>query len=390
MMEQKSSTNHLAYVDSIRALAALYVVIHHMHPYVDKNLSPALFKVFVSPFNYGHQAVDLFIVLSGYLLFLPIVKRPEKAFDIKMFYVKRITRILPPYFAVLIISVLLVNNVFGGPSGVQLTSSPVSLWTILSHVFLIQDIANTSNNVNYVLWSISVEWRIYMFFPFLIWLFRKYNKVIVALSLTTISALAMIAAKAAGWYTSFNGISLHFFGLFALGMLAAQYGFSSNSKGKFLFKKAPFYLLLTLCLVIAFVLNKGTYFGDLSYMVSDVFLGFAVALLMAGLTLGRSRQLLSVLQYKPLATVGLAAYSIYLIHAPVLELINIIVMSKLSINPTMNLAVYYTLGFIAVMLASFLFYKLFEQSSIMLTKKVSKAFDDKTGKIVKPVVLNAK
>jgi len=59
---------HLGWLDSLRALAALSVVMYHVIQIVDTNISSyrGLILVVAGPFRYGHSAVGLFIVLSGF------------------------------------------------------------------------------------------------------------------------------------------------------------------------------------------------------------------------------------------------------------------------------------------------------------------------------------
>ena len=68
---------HLGYLDGLRALAALYVVAVHALSQVDRHHDriSAPWSLITGLFLYGHYAVDLFIVLSGFCLMLPVVRR---------------------------------------------------------------------------------------------------------------------------------------------------------------------------------------------------------------------------------------------------------------------------------------------------------------------------
>lgn len=66
---------HLAAVDGLRALAALFVVAHHIHRTLWwPNSPPPGIRPFVSPLLYGHYAVSVFIVISGFCLMLPVIR----------------------------------------------------------------------------------------------------------------------------------------------------------------------------------------------------------------------------------------------------------------------------------------------------------------------------
>src|SRR5687767_11155710 len=69
----------LAYLDGLRAVAAGYVVMFHALPgFSDRDLTGP-YRVLRRAFAFGHEAVAIFIVLSGYCLMLPVVRhRPGR------------------------------------------------------------------------------------------------------------------------------------------------------------------------------------------------------------------------------------------------------------------------------------------------------------------------
>ena len=103
----------LEYLDGLRAVAALYVVLFHaglgfldaerpLHGFA-RNLQRAL--------SFGHDAVAVFIVLSGYCLMLPVARAPvtgQLVRGIPNYIARRAWRILPPYFAALLGTLLLI------------------------------------------------------------------------------------------------------------------------------------------------------------------------------------------------------------------------------------------------------------------------------------------
>ncbi len=101
----------LAFLDGLRGCAALYVVFYHVyHPL--SHYGPLQF-----PANWligwaaaGRYAVAVFIVLSGFVLMLPVTRHPQRALNggVFGFLMRRARRILPPYYAALLLSVLLI------------------------------------------------------------------------------------------------------------------------------------------------------------------------------------------------------------------------------------------------------------------------------------------
>jgi len=120
-------------------------------------------------FFYGHFAVNFFIVLSGFCLTIPLVKHNN--FNLKggaiVFYRKRIKRIVIPYYIALAFSMILIMGVIGVQTGRHWdVSLPVTGKDIITHLLLIQDVfSDTMFKINHALWTISVEFRIYLFFP---------------------------------------------------------------------------------------------------------------------------------------------------------------------------------------------------------------------------------
>ena len=98
MNRSPSSSEKANFLDGIRALAALYVVVHHAAAEIflspeRQGLSPELIGYW-KYFSFERFAVDAFIVLSGFCLMLPALK-PSLA----GFFLRRFRRIYPPYLA---------------------------------------------------------------------------------------------------------------------------------------------------------------------------------------------------------------------------------------------------------------------------------------------------
>ena len=103
---------HLDHLDGVRGLAALFVVLHHAWLLTADHFPIAaetgLLGLLTNWLLYGHLAVDVFIVLSGFCLILPVARSGGAlAGGAAGFYRRRARRILPPYFAALTISVAL-------------------------------------------------------------------------------------------------------------------------------------------------------------------------------------------------------------------------------------------------------------------------------------------
>ena len=86
-------------------------------------------KFFVTLFKTGHYVVDLFIVLSGFCLMLPVIRhRGTLPGNTIIFFKKRIRRILPPYYLAMGFSLLLIITMIGEKTGTRWDISiPITL-----------------------------------------------------------------------------------------------------------------------------------------------------------------------------------------------------------------------------------------------------------------------
>src|SRR6185436_7261632 len=106
----------------------------------------------------------------------------------------RAIRILPPYYVALILSLLVLPIVRPLINSTPYWNLPKATWigTVL-HFCLLQDLwANVTREINGALWSISVEWRIYLFFPILLWIWRRYGVYAVLGTTSVISTILCV------------------------------------------------------------------------------------------------------------------------------------------------------------------------------------------------------
>ncbi|MBN8205319.1 acyltransferase [Microbacterium esteraromaticum] len=172
-------------LDALRGLAALAVFICHAAAYWGGLGLPRLVS---SATQVGAHGVDVFIVLSGFVLTLPLVAR-GRSLNVGQFYGRRMWRILPAYWTALAIAAVLAL----GPAWDLVVAERASVRDLLLHVFAIQTVFPSNlGAINGSLWSVSLEILLYLLFPLLIVLLHRVGG--------TVLVLAAIALSFSTWW----------------------------------------------------------------------------------------------------------------------------------------------------------------------------------------------
>lgn len=173
----------LDYIDVLRAVAVLAVFGVHIWGYwLDSPLKAAhAFTpegLVLRLISLGAFGVDLFIVISGFCLAYPLLKgtdrtSPPRRLKTGAFYKRRAFRILPAYYAALLV-IFLVELIPAAQH--DLVASPVTLWDLVTHALLIQTwFPSTIGAINGPFWSIALEVQLYLVFPLLLVGVRKFG-----------------------------------------------------------------------------------------------------------------------------------------------------------------------------------------------------------------------
>lgn len=380
---------HLGYLDGIRGLAALYVALGHA-------LLQA-FPLFTRPGTYpdlhawkmlgvlreGHDAVSIFIVLSGFCLMIPVT-RAGGILDVgwKTFIKKRFVRIIPTYYASLIISLILATTIIAVPTGTHWdVAIPVTRADVITHFLLIQDVfASTAGKINHVFWSISVEWRIYFLFPFLVIACRKFGMAKTSLATFIICAIIWKALRHAPVYSS---LTIQYVALFVFGMMGCQIVFGSDETvGKW--RTLPWKVIwpILCALYIASIVI------GVPALVRDTLCGLFGISMIISIGLTPHSRFGKALSWKPVAWLGVVGYSLYLMHAPILQIVQIYVLRPLGMNGTSTTArletffVLATFGIGVALVCIWLFYLAFEKPFTLMTKRITQKATGVTKEVV--------
>jgi len=160
-------TEYRADIDGIRALAVLAVFIFHLNP----GLLPG-----------GFLGVDVFFVISGYLI-TGIIQREHhlQTFSFVHFYARRVKRIFPALFIVLLLSAFVATFLLPPETYINFMKSARYASAQLANIFFAGEVGyfkeGFSGQPLLHTWSLGVEEQFYLFWPLLIYLcFRIFNK----------------------------------------------------------------------------------------------------------------------------------------------------------------------------------------------------------------------
>jgi len=323
----------------------------------------------MKPFAYAHFSVGMFIVLSGYCLMLPVTRSVDGSLKggFTGFVRRRARRILPPYYAALVLSILLdqVTSIWPRPSGLHI-SPPVNIASpaVISHLFLVHNVnPNWIQAVDIPMWSVATEWQIYFVFALLLLpIWRR-------LGIWSTVAVAFVLGLAPHFLmhhpSSLDGARFWYLGLFALGMAGAEINFSTNTTMTRLRERTPWIalsIILGVGLVGASIAKQG-YWTTHPWLV-DPWAGLSGACLLVGLTQAlTTRQepaLVRLLDATPVRKLGEFSYSLYLIHYPILQVVAVLLASVLH-SVSMNVLAGVIIGTPVAVGCAYLFSLAFEK-----------------------------
>ena len=303
----------LAGLDGVRGLAALFVVVHHVFLRAFPGYPVDHAPFWAGWFIYGRFAVVVFIVLSGFSLALSAARHGWRLDGVSRFARRRALRILPAYYAALAFSLAVAWLVVPPPGqGVPGAKS------VVVNGLLVQNLVGAPTP-DKSFWSIAVEAQLYVVFPLLLLMVRRWGAVVMVATVTLVVAtVGILGPHVSGLDTFVIQSPPDLAALFAVGVVSA--GIVGASAARRSWPWAGLAVAAAAPVLVLIGWRGSVWTLDHLFWV-DLALGPAVACLLAGLATGRPAPLVRLLDARPIRHLGASSYSLYLTHGPIVVVV---------------------------------------------------------------------
>jgi peptidoglycan/LPS O-acetylase OafA/YrhL/O-antigen/teichoic acid export membrane protein len=349
--------HRLRFLDGIRGLAAVYVVISHIWDtaFATRPPSQAHLRELTAFLGFGRYAVAVFIVVSGFSLGLGAWKGELSWPGGTRTYIRRrVRRIWPPYAVAVLLSSLMAATLLSGNGGAFYDQvNNIRVGGVLTHLAMIQDLYWAGPAGSSAFWSIPIEFDIYFFFLLVLALTRRWRRTpyVLVAGLMLLTAVTLEGSKVAllGWI---GGLYPSLYCLFLLGFLGAASAVRGAPFISWVWRRLLLAVMLGGIVLIVVCRAKYTALGPLTDFIVGPIVAFAITQLVAGRMLSLQRQLTRRL----VVWVGDCSYSLYLTHAVVIEVVWRAAVTHLSDDVLTRLVLELVLGVPLAVLVARLFY----------------------------------
>ena len=375
---QKVDYKKLLFLDGIRGLAAIYVMIGHarwllwegystgyvQHPEEYSLLNKLLVYSF-SAFRYGHEAVLLFFVLSGFVIYLKYavnLSNGNSQFDILAFYKRRIRRIMPPLLSALTITFILDSiGIFADlpiykmdtiyPSINENIGVSHTLNTLMGNLGFLMKFYTPVFGSDGPLWSLAYEGWFYITFPLFFVVLRK-NSLLAGLIMVGLFVVANFIGTGFVLFDKVFGLMLCWW----LGIVLADI-YVGRIKIKWIYL-APLVFLIPILILDLFPL--------IGHNLSSLYWSLGFFGMFSTLFWMQSNNI-SLQILEKLKITGDFSYTLYVIHMPILVLFSGILMVQNEEKSLPSNFIFVFLGILFTMVVSKFVYHWVEKP--FLTKR---------------------
>jgi len=211
-------TTPLFLIDLLKVFAAILIILHHLSSYgqIAEDARTVLPGLMIWLFEYGRYAVQIFLVMAGYLAAQSLARFANTKFssqNLLRTIINRYLRLFAPYITALIFTIACawlarfwVNDEFVGEQE--------TLGQFIAHLFFLQDILGL-DSISAGAWYVAIDWQLYSVLAILLISFSSYQALIWFISVVAVSSLLYFNRSA-----DYDTFFIYFIGSYGLGVLA--------------------------------------------------------------------------------------------------------------------------------------------------------------------------
>lgn len=348
-------SNYEPYIDGLRGMLATYVVLHHIYT--------VLVFLFAQGYvgdgwryydwmTYGHNAVVAFIFVSGLCLGMPVVRSLDTTGlalrrGALHFYAGRAKRILPAYYAAVLICAVICFFLFRSPGMFpEDYFLPIRSPGLLGSLLLGPNLVDKHNGVG-VIWSLGVELQIYLCFPLFCAIWQRFGvAVLTCFILVAASCVEAYFPKTWGPIRlvggAVSGLCPSLYVAFSAGLLAAVLLKRKTAFVTSIRDTVPWGILfLTYIIVLAVRAARWGVIAEVDDYLT------AVLMLLLVMTIYRHPRFRWIFERPIPVQLGTFSYSLYLVHLILINVLYIYVYKRIwpaSAQTNFSRAFFFELG----------------------------------------------
>ena len=359
-----SAGTHCLALDGLRGFAILIVTLYRLCKELDPSSHPALALV-RSASLIGGRGVDLFFVLSGFLITDILIRNKSKSNYFRNFIARRSLRIFPLYFASLAIGLWLIPTWLGGNSFENARQEQAYLWTYTSNIrvsWLNEWCFGPFDHF----WSLAVEEHFYLIWPALVLLLTTKRLIwFCGFTVLAVASARAIADPFVSLDVAVDVLTVFRIDALVLGALLAAL-MQSPIRHDPIRRFAPIAAVAVIATLVGIAMSGSNMLGIPALLVR---MFFTVA--MAFILLSPKQSILpKVFEHASLRFLGKYSYGMYVVQLPIVTLLPLESFAACApSNPIFSSILYVYSIFGLITLIAFLSYHLFESHFLKLKTK---------------------
>lgn len=350
--------NYRPELDGIRAIAIIAVIFYHLK-----------FTVYdLKIFSGGFLGVDIFFVISGYIITSLILKELDQnsSFSFVNFYLRRARRILPVFYLVILVTIPIVLFFLRPADAVNFSSSILYSLVFLSNYYFYKNTTAYGDELSLDIpflhtWTLSIEEQFYLVLPIFLFIVYKFYKTKIFTFLAILIFLSLVFSQ---WASLYHHIFNFYFSLsraweLLVGTLIAYMHYKKKIKyKKYLNEINSFLGLVLIFFSFFFFKTESTHpsFFTLIPIIGTCLIIFFI---------DKKTFTYRCLSNRVLVFIGLISYSLYLWHYPLISFVRIL---EFNFNNFIVKILILVLVFFLSLLSFFFVEKQFRNKHVISTK----------------------